>query len=318
MPPAAPTALTATVQSGPQVALQWTDNADNEDGFVVERSATGAAGSFVQIGTAPASAGTGTTSFDDTTVAAGTSYWYRVAAFKQLGSAMTMSDYSEIVGVAVPAVPFADFSADVVSVTAGDSVTFTDLSSNAPTDWAWTFDGGTPASSSAQHPVVVYATPGTFAVSLTASNVSGSDTVTKTGFITVQPVGCAASEWSVDWFDGTALAGPVAGSQCVSSIDLNFGSGGPAAAASVGVNTFSGRFTKTVNLTAGTYRFTTTSDDGVRVLVDNNPVIDHWVNQSSRTWTGQVTLGAGNHTIVVEYYENTGSARIQADYEVVP
>jgi hypothetical protein len=42
------------------------------------------------------------------------------------------------------------------------------------------------------------------------------------------------------------------------------------------------------------------------------------VNQSSRTWTGQVTLGAGNHTIVVEYYENTGSARIQADYEVVP
>ncbi len=118
----------------------------------------------------------------------------------------------------------------------------------------------------------------------------------------------------MEWFDGTALAGPVAGTQCVSSIDLNFGSGGPVVAPSVGVDTFSGRFSKTVSLAAGTYQFSTRSDDGVRVLVDGTPVIDKWVNQAATTWTGTRTLAAGSHTIVVEYFESAGGAVIQASY----
>ena len=99
---------------------------------------------------------------------------------------------------------------------------------------------------------------------------------------------------------------------------MNFGSGGPAAAPSVGVDTFSGRFTKTVTLAAGTYEFTTRSDDGVRVLIDGSPVIDKWVNQGATTWTGTRALTAGEHTIVVEYFENTKSAIIRAGYALVP
>ena len=96
-------------------------------------------------------------------------------------------------------------------------------------------------------------------------------------------------------------------------IDVDFGRG-VGAAPSVGADTFSGRFTKTVTLTAGTYEFTTTSDDGVRVFVDGSPVIDKWVNQAPTTWAGTRAVTAGEHTIVVEYYENTGGAVIQADY----
>lgn len=81
--------------------------------------------------------------------------------------------------------PVADFSGTPTTVYTGNSVQFTDLSTNTPTSWAWTFTGGTPTSSTAQNPSIVYNTPGTYAVSLTATNSAGSDTETKNGYITV-------------------------------------------------------------------------------------------------------------------------------------
>ena len=87
---------------------------------------------------------------------------------------------------------------------------------------------------------------------------------------------------------------------------------------SVGADRFSIRFTQQVDLTAGEYTFTTTSDDGVRVKVDGDLVIDKWVNQGPTTWTGVTNLTAGAHTIVVEYYEGGGGASIQANYTPSP
>jgi len=84
--------------------------------------------------------------------------------------------------------PVANFSGDPVNVIAGQNVTFTDQSSNSPTSWSWTFSGGTPvapSTTSSQNPVVIYPTVGTYNVSLTATNSAGSNTITKTGFITV-------------------------------------------------------------------------------------------------------------------------------------
>lgn len=82
--------------------------------------------------------------------------------------------------------PVADFSANITTIAVGGSVNFTDLSTNTPTTWAWTFTGGTPGSSSQQNPQnIVYSTAGTYTVSLTATNGTGSDTETKTGYITV-------------------------------------------------------------------------------------------------------------------------------------
>lgn len=86
--------------------------------------------------------------------------------------------------------PIADFNANVTNITAGQSVDFTDLSTNTPSYWTWTFNGGTPASSSIQNPSVVYSTAGTYDVTLTAGNAVGSSTITKTGFITVNPAPC--------------------------------------------------------------------------------------------------------------------------------
>ncbi|MGZ4034437.1 MAG: PKD domain-containing protein, partial [Bacteroidia bacterium] len=84
------------------------------------------------------------------------------------------------------AVPVADFSANRTNICVGDCINFTDLSAGSPTSWAWTFTGAATTSSTLQNPTgICYNTPGTYAVSMTATNVNGSNTMTKTTYITV-------------------------------------------------------------------------------------------------------------------------------------
>jgi agmatine deiminase len=82
--------------------------------------------------------------------------------------------------------PDAQFTADHTSINAGDSVQFTDLSTNGPTSWSWSFPGGTPSTGTDQNPSVTYNTPGTYDVTLTVYNSVGNDTETKVDYITVQ------------------------------------------------------------------------------------------------------------------------------------
>lgn len=76
--PNAPTNAVATLLANGQIRLTFRDNSTNETGFVIERSVNG--GAFAVVLNRGASAGTGTVTFNDTTVVAGSSYQYRVAA----------------------------------------------------------------------------------------------------------------------------------------------------------------------------------------------------------------------------------------------
>jgi PKD repeat protein len=83
----------------------------------------------------------------------------------------------------------AAFTASSTSVCSGSSVTFTEQSSGPPTSWTWSFPGGTPSSYNGKTPpAIVYNTPGTYDVSLTVTDATGTDTETKTGYITVKNV----------------------------------------------------------------------------------------------------------------------------------
>ena len=83
--------------------------------------------------------------------------------------------------------PVAAFSGTPTSGEAPLTVSFTDESTNSPTSWSWTFgDGGT---STAQNPSYEYASAGTYTVELTVTNAYGSDTETKTDYITVTEPG---------------------------------------------------------------------------------------------------------------------------------
>ena len=82
-----------------------------------------------------------------------------------------------------PITPVANFTAD--NTTGSDSLTvkFTDTSANYPTSWLWDFGDGT--TSTEQNPTHTYSAPGVYTVKLTASNLAGNDTMTKTSYITV-------------------------------------------------------------------------------------------------------------------------------------
>lgn len=84
----------------------------------------------------------------------------------------------------ISSAPGADFFANGAAC-ANRPVAFYDISANQPTAWAWTFPGGTPATSTMQNPVVVYSSPGAYSAGLTATNASGSGTNTKNGYVTV-------------------------------------------------------------------------------------------------------------------------------------
>ncbi|MCF8365113.1 MAG: C10 family peptidase [Bacteroidales bacterium] len=86
----------------------------------------------------------------------------------------------------LPSIPKADFSPINSTIYAGQVIQFTDLSTNAPTNWTWTFTGGNPLTFiGSTPPPVTYATPGTYQVSLTVANTNGTDT--KTGSVQVLP-----------------------------------------------------------------------------------------------------------------------------------
>ena len=75
MPPAAPSALTATALSSTDLRINWTDNANNETQFKIERK-TGAGGTYAQIATVNANV----TIYTNTGLSPSTQYYFRVRA----------------------------------------------------------------------------------------------------------------------------------------------------------------------------------------------------------------------------------------------
>lgn len=91
----------------------------------------------------------------------------------------------------------AQFSADITTVCAGSQIQYTDESYNTVTGWNWTFEGGTPATSTSQNPLITYSTPGIYQVSLNATDGTNSDAEIKTQFIRVLPAPA-----TVPYFEG--------------------------------------------------------------------------------------------------------------------
>ena len=89
----------------------------------------------------------------------------------------------EVEILAIP--PTANFTVSEIAGCTPFEVQFTDESEGVPVDWAWTFLGGDPATSTEQHPLVTYNTPGTWSVELIVTNAAGISTEQKSQLITV-------------------------------------------------------------------------------------------------------------------------------------
>ncbi len=79
----------------------------------------------------------------------------------------------------------ADFSIADATICPGGTVAFTDESINNPSTYLWQFEGGQPATSTVQDPVVQYAAPGTYDVTLIVETEDGPDTLVRTNAVTV-------------------------------------------------------------------------------------------------------------------------------------
>lgn len=98
-------------------------------------------------------------------------------------------------------------------------------------------------------------------------------------------------------------------------IDFDWGTGQPAGVGLTSPETFAVRWSGQVEPAySQTYTFTTTSDDGVRLWVDGQLIIDNWSN-SVATRTGTVPLVAGRKVdLVMEYHEDRGSAHARLQW----
>lgn len=94
----------------------------------------------------------------------------------------------------------ADFTTDRTTICVGDAISFEDDSYNAATGWNWSFNGGQPATSTAQNVTVTYNQPGLYSVSLTATDGATNDSEVKTNYIRVLPAPTTIPFW--EGFEG--------------------------------------------------------------------------------------------------------------------
>jgi hypothetical protein len=126
----------------------------------------------------------------------------------------------------------------------------------------------------------------------------------------------AGSGLMAEYFTNISLSGTPAIVRTDANINFNWSTGSPGSGVSsdnFGVH-WEGEVKAT---TAGTYNFRTISDDGVRLWINGNLVINNWTDHSQTTNTsGNITLAAGEKaTIVLEYYEKTGSSIMQLQWK---
>jgi hypothetical protein len=124
----------------------------------------------------------------------------------------------------------------------------------------------------------------------------------------------AAVNWRGEYYPNRYLMGDPVMVRDDKAIDFDWSTGAPASA--VPADGFSVRWTRSASFAAGTYRFSVHSDDGVRVWLDGEPIIDQWREATNTTFSTERALSAGDHTVRVEYYENGGAANVRFWWEI--
>lgn len=121
--------------------------------------------------------------------------------------------------------------------------------------------------------------------------------------------------WTAEYWNNASLAGQPLVTGADASINFNWGSGSPNSA--IGADNFSARWSRYLALEAATYRFTARSDDGVRVYLDDQLIINGWSEHPVQTFSVEKSVSAGHHLLRVEYYERSGLAEISFNWEKV-
>ncbi|MBK6332118.1 MAG: gliding motility-associated C-terminal domain-containing protein [Bacteroidetes bacterium] len=125
---------------------------------------------------------------------------------------MSASDLATCPSKPAKSLSVADFTISNYTICAGSCVTFTDLSTNNPTAWTWTFPNGNPATSNLQNPgTVCFNTPGVYDVKLSIVYPGGVDSTTRTLTVLPVPVATIAGDLDICMGESTTLTANPAG-----------------------------------------------------------------------------------------------------------
>ena len=123
----------------------------------------------------------------------------------------------------------------------------------------------------------------------------------------------SGSNWQGQYWNNNSFSGNPTLTRTDNVVNFNWGTGSPDP--SIPADNFSARWTNSINFAAGTYNFRAGAEDGIRVQIDGNTIIDRLTASSSFVVNNNsVTLGAGSHTIVVSFVAFTGSAGVLFDW----
>jgi hypothetical protein len=129
------------------------------------------------------------------------------------------------------------------------------------------------------------------------------------------PSSCPDPLWHAAYWNNTTLTGEPVVVRCEPQVDYNWGSGAPAAG--VNADFFSARWMRYIWAESGTYRFAATSDDGIRVFVDEQLLVNEWYDHGVQTVERDTYLTSGQHLLRVEFFENRGAAVVRLGWSAV-
>lgn len=118
--------------------------------------------------------------------------------------------------------------------------------------------------------------------------------------------------WQVTFFNNTTLSEPSVLDAAAGDVNFDWGSGAPNPA--VAANQFSARFRRTIDFPTGYYRFLAEADDGIRVYLDGEVLIDEWHGATGATYSTGRYL-SGRRIVTIDYFQSGGNSRVRFWYE---
>ncbi len=188
--------------------------------------------------------------------------------------------------------------------------------SGGTTPYTWSATGLPAGLSIGASNGVVSGTPtsaGTYAVTVVVTDALGA-TAPWADSVTIAAASGTCPAYTIPWqgqyFANTTLAGVPTLVRDDANINFDWTSGSPAGG--LPADNFSVRWTRTSDYMAGSYKFTLGSSDGSRMYLDGVLILNSWNDHNYPSTPPSVTksLAKGSHTLVVEYYEKTGSAKV--------
>ncbi|MBK8987675.1 MAG: hypothetical protein IPM39_16620 [Chloroflexi bacterium] len=183
--------------------------------------------------------------------------------------------------------------------------------------------GGGSGSSGGSFPTITPAIPRStqtaVAVSATAAFSATQEAATATQ-VAATATSFAASatpfpnNWRGSYFNNATLSGAPVLVRNDPNLNFNWGAGSPDP--SLPNDRFSVRWERTVDLANANYLFYAFSDDGVRVYLNDVLIIDEWRSAANRVFYAVRGVGAGQHRLRVEYFEDVGNAHVGFSWQL--